>query len=377
MKILIVVTKGEIGGAQMSVLNLAIGFKEKGEDVTVGFGDGYFLPAELGKRNIKFVNLAWLKRTHHPLANIRYIWEIKKLIDKEKYDVIHFNSSNSLFGCLGAKLSRPRPKTVFTFRGLSMLDENYESGFLMRLLYKLFFRILIKFIDHPVFVSVLNEKRARDNKITVKGTVIHNGLDPERIGFLERSNARTKLGKMILKDLDSCFLIGSIGRLAYPKNYEFLIESFLEIKKIKPDAILTIIGEGSERHKYENMISELSLSDDVILVGAKEDAARYMKAFDLFMLPSKFEGLSITLIEALFAGIPILTSRVGGSPELLENDQCQLFESNDTKDFLEKFQKIIDPGILTGLSLKNIETAKNFTLEKTVNEYLRIYSSKA
>jgi glycosyltransferase involved in cell wall biosynthesis len=374
MKILIVVTKGEIGGTQMSVLNLAVGLKTLGEDVAVGFGEGEFLQQELPQYHIPLVNFKWLKRTHNPLANLSFIWEIKKLIDRNGYDVVHFNSSNSLFGAIGAKLARPRPKTVFTFRGLSMLDRGYEAGSVLKTIYQIFFKILIKFIDHPIFVSQLNLQYGLEHNIIKKGKVVYNGLDPQRLDFLAPGEARHELGNLALKNLDQNFLIGSIGRLAYPKNYEFLIEQFAEIKKIKNEAILLIIGEGPERKKYENLISELSLEDSVILTGNIHNAARYIKAFDLFVLPSKFEGLSITLIEALFAGIPILTSKVGGSAELLDNNLYQLFEANNKADFLKKFQKLVEPALLSELSETNLLQSKKFTLENTVNGYLKIYS---
>ena len=87
-KVFIIVTKGEVGGAQMSVLNLARGLEERGVGVTVGFGRGEFLKNELEKSAIAYTNFKYLKRTHNPFINLLFIWEVKKYLDKNKFDVI-------------------------------------------------------------------------------------------------------------------------------------------------------------------------------------------------------------------------------------------------------------------------------------------------
>jgi len=129
---------------------------------------------------------------------------------------------------------------------------------------------------------------------------------------LERETARKFLEEKIKINLKDKFLIGSIGRLDYSKNYEFLIKVFPEILKVKPEAIAIVIGEGPERKKLENLIEKGDLKEKIFLIGELKDASKYLKAFDLFVLPSRYEGLSIILIESLFAQIPILASDVGG-----------------------------------------------------------------
>lgn len=175
-------------------------------------------------------------------------------------------------------------------------------------------------------------------------------------------------------NLTQKFLIGSIGRLAYPKNYEFLIKTVPEILQIRDDACCLIIGDGPEKEKYLSLIKKLGLEKHVYLAGELQDAYQYLPAFDIFALPSWYEGLSITLIEALFAGLPILASRVGGNPELLDFCEDQLFVLNDQEDFLDKFAKIArDSQLRARLASQNRENANRFLLSRATADYLHVY----
>src|SRR6056297_1062442 len=194
MKIFLLITKAEVGGAQMSVLNLARGLKKKGEDVKVGFGEGEFLPAELDKSAIPYTRFKNLKRTHNPPANLFFIWEIKKYFDKNKYDIVHINSSNALFAALGVKMSRHKPKTVFTFRGMSMLDNNYRQAPSLKVFYKIFFKFFLKFVDESVFVSKHNLELGKKLGLAKKENLVYNGIDESMQNFYTREEAREKLG---------------------------------------------------------------------------------------------------------------------------------------------------------------------------------------
>jgi len=362
MKILICITHGNIGGATNFVFWLAKGLKEKKIEVKVGFGEGEYLKEKLTEEKIEFVNFKWLKRTHNPLSNLFFIFEIKKFLDKEKFDVCHFNSTNALFGAIGAKFSKSKPKTIFTFHGLSILDPNYKKDWYLKIIYWLAFKFLLCFVDIPVFVSKNNLETAKKLKLVKEGRVIYNGIpEPE---FLEREIARKFFEGKIKIDLKDKFLIGSIGRLDYSKNYEFLVNVFPSILKIKPTAIVILIGEGPERKTLENFITKNSLKESVFLIGNLKNAFQYLKAFDFFVLPSRYEGLSITLIEAVFAQLPILASNVGGNKEIV-GESC-VFELNNKKEFLAKFEKMPLPSVQKEL----------FKVEKMIDQYLTLYRSK-
>jgi len=374
MKILLVITRGDVGGAQTSVLNLAKAFRAKGHEVTVGLNNERFLRQALQESGIQAKIFKHLKRTYNPVDNFLFVMEFLHFINKNAFNIIHFNSSNSLFGALGAKVSRAKPKTVFTFRGLSLLDGNYQGSASLKGAYGPVFKMLLKCIDQPVFVCQENYRAAIKNNLTKNGTVIYNGLDPAEITFLSARQARDSLQSQLNTDLEGKLVIGSIGRLADQKNYPFLINMFPKILAMRPDARGVIIGDGPEREKLPKLISELDLANKIFLAGEVEYAYRYMRAFDVFVLPSLYEGFSITLIEALFAGLPILASNVGGNPELLDFSDPQLFQLHDENDFLTKFDHITrNQSTRKKLGGRNKALGLKYQSETMAEEYLNIY----
>jgi len=376
MKILLIITKAEVGGAQKSVLNLASSFKEMGINVSIGTGENSGFLSDFARKNkintFVFKNLA---RTKNPLKNLFFIFEIKRFVDKNDFDILHFNSSNTLFGAIGSKLSKKKIKNVFTFRGMSMLDPNYQVLKIVKLFYINFFRLMMFFIDYPVFVSKQNEEMALAQKITKKGLTIYNGINEEKLYFLSKKDARANLSAKINKSLENKFVFGSIGRLAYQKNYEFLINIFPEILKIKPDIQLLIFGDGPNAQKYQEMIKSKKLDNNIYLLGSHDEAYKFIKGFDLFVLPSRYEGMSITLIEALFAGSAILASEVGGNKEmLLEKGSEQNYKLNDEENFIEKFKILYNSKEkIREIGNYNKKISSNYSIKNTAQRYYEIY----
>jgi len=374
MRILLVITRGEIGGAQVAILNLGRALKNMGQVVIVGSNDERYLNDELMQYKIPAIQFKWLKRTYNPFAIIMFIIELNKYIKEYKFDVVHLNSSNVLFGAVGINLFRKKTNIIFTFHGLSILDDNYELPKLLKKAYCYLFKILLLFVNKPVFVSKGNLDDALKLKIVKKGDVIYNGLEPRELSFISSEDARFYLQKIIGKDLNDKFLIGSIGRLAYPKNYEFLIKVFSEILKIRNNACCIIIGDGPEKQKYLNLVKASGLENHFYLIGGIKDAYKYLKAFDLFVLPSRYEGLSITLLEALFAQVPIITTRVGGNPEVLDYFDHQLYSLDNRDEFLKKIKLIIEDKSLRGDIIRREKiNAKKYLLDTNVKKYLEIY----
>lgn len=372
--ILFVITKGEVGGAQRVVYNLATGFRQKGFEITVGLGQEGWLSEKLKSINIPAVKFRNLGRTFNPFANLFFIFEIKRFLEREKFNVIHFHSSNALFGAIGAKLAKSKPRTIFTFHGLSLLDPNYRTFFIFKYLYFLIFKILLFFIDVKVFVSNRDFELAKKMKPVKEGVVIYNGVDESGFNFLTKTEARQFFAGKIGANLENKFIIGSNGRLAYPKNYEFIIEIFPEILKVEKRVIYIIISNGPERKKYEKLIFKKGLKDKIFLAGEILDAPNYCKAFDLFVLPSIYEGLPMVLLEASYAGLPILASDVGGNREAILNPENQLYRLNDKTDFLEKFRKIESDEILRKkLGEENRLNAQKFTALKMMQDYSKIF----
>lgn len=370
MKVLLVVTKSEIGGAQVFVLNLARSLKKSGINVEVAAGEGGYLFEELSKYNIHYHYLNSLKRDFSIFSSIKFIHVLYNLIKINKYDIVHLNSSNTLLGTISVRLLKKAPKIVFTFHGLSLIDENFKAGSLLRPFAKFYFKFFLKMVDKCVFVSDLNYNVSKKVRISERGEVIYNGLDETEMHYLTKQDARDFFSSNYNINISNNFIIGSIGRLAYQKNYEFLLNNFEIIKATIPDTKVIIIGDGQYYKKLHKQINKLNFRNDFFLVGAIKDSSKYIKAFDVFTLPSRYEGLSISLIEALFANVPILASNVGGNSEIV--DSRQLFQLNDINDYLEKLIEIKEDS--SQLLEHNYRVRNHFSLNTMTQKYIELYT---
>ncbi|MDO8626803.1 MAG: glycosyltransferase [Candidatus Magasanikbacteria bacterium] len=374
MKVLLLITKGELGGAQQSVLVLATGLKARGGDVAVGFGEGWYLENELKKSGINFVKFKHLKRTLNPITNLLFIWELRRFLIKSNYQVLHCNSTNTLFAALGAKLIKPGPKVVFTWRGLSILDENYKNT-LTRGVYKILFWLLLKFCDHQVFVSEVNQTAARKLNLAKNSRVIYNGVNLPREGW-GKEEARAELAAIIGKEfVNNKFLVGSIGRLAYQKNYAWLLNALAQNKALPAEMVFLIIGDGPEELNLKNLATKLHLNDRVIFTGGIEKASRFLPAFDIFVLPSRYEGMSLTLLEALNVQLPIIASDIPPNRETLR-EAALFFGLNDSPGLVNQINHLaMNPSARIKLSQLAAERAKDFAVTTTVASYQKLYAS--
>lgn len=372
MKVLYLITKSEIGGAQIFVANLSRKISDSAHQVVIVFGSSGYLSDFAQNNNIDFRIVKGLEKSSNPFNLIKFLFNFYRLVKELKPDVVHLNSSNALLGVLAVKLANRKIKTVFTVHGLSVLDPNYHKkglkSLIFRFLAKLFFKFNFLFVDEIVFVSQNNIDFALKNKIVKSAKLVYNGVETS---FLDREEAREFIASKA-KIEPSSFIIGSIGRLAYPKNYEFLIANFAKLLEIKPNIELIIIGDGPERGKYQEMAQ--AYPEKIHFLGQIESASHYLKAFDLFVLLSVYEGLSLSLIEAYLSGIKIVASDVGGNSEIIGKENC--YKLNDIGDFINVFKKLIDTEQKTYTDTDNKDLNKSrFSLDKMVKDYLKIYTN--
>lgn len=136
-------------------------------------------------------------------------------------------------------------------------------------------------------------------------TILKNGIDFQEFKLNDeiRNSIRKQYG-LNAEDL----VIGHVGRFSYQKNHEFLIDIFAELKKKAPSAKLMLIGSGELENDIKDKIKQKNLEDSVIMTGNVNNVNEHMQAMDVFLLPSRFEGLPIVGVEAQGAGLPVITS---------------------------------------------------------------------
>lgn len=373
-RVLLLVTKGEVGGAQTSVSLLAHELQNQGVLVTVGSGAGSFLPERLARSGVPHKQFSFLARTANPFTNIRFIRELYTYLRANPVDAIHLNSTNTLFGAVAARFVHPKPHVVFTYRGLSLISPSHGSR-ISRAFARLFFKTLLAFVHTTVFVSNTDYTEAKKLGLSKNGVVIHNGLNSEGLTFLPRNEARAQLAQLVGEpQLAQRLLIGSIGRISYQKNYQLLISAFVPVHKTHPNAHVVIIGDGPHRAECEALIKQLGLEANIHIVGEMHNASQFLSAFDVFVLPSRFEGLSLTLLETVFAGVPVVATDSGGNREVLGDAAWYFANNNSAALAVQLNAAIADDTRRASFAGKSRTRAPQFLIQKTASAYAALFT---
>jgi len=202
---------------------------------------------------------------------------------------------------------------------------------------------------------------------------IHNGVDTQKFSREGRAAARRMLG---LDDADVA--IGIVGRLDPVKDHRSLLQAFASAAQANPLARLIIVGDGAVREAIESQINALRIADRVQMLGERQDVADILRALDCFTLTSIAEGISNTILEAMATGLPVVATRVGGNPELVQHGLTgQLVAPGDVDALAQAFKTYLnDPElrIRVGNAARD-RTEKYFSLERMVANYTEFYSS--
>lgn len=257
-------------------------------------------------------------------------------------------------------------------------SHNRPLGFDLKLLMRYYFRFMLKYYNTHMFScgveagDWLYGKKNRDKVI-----IMNNAIDAKEYVYdREKSQAvKEALG------VSGKLVIGHVGRFFPQKNHQFLIEIFKEIHDRNADAVLLLAGGGelddSLKNEIKRKVEDLGLTDCVQFLGVREDVNELMQAFDLFLLPSLFEGLPVTMVEAQAVGLPCVISdkvpiqcditgnvqvvALEEQPKIWAEKILQFAEGFERKDTRERIEQA---GFDIGQNAKWLETFYREALEK-------------
>ena len=337
-RVLFVITQSEFGGAQQFLFQFLKHVSKDAYEIHVATGsdgDGTFLKG-LYSLNIPSLIIPSLKRNISPISDILAVGEIKKLINAFKPETLFLLSSKAGFiGALAAQWSQSRPNVVYRIGGWTFNDP-WPAW--KKALWRTLEKISARWKDTIIVNNAHDFAQAKEFNIKPRQNIvlIHNGLDPYKINFLSRDEARVRLGLPQSKKI-----IGTIANFYPPKGLEYLIEAAVKINR--EDVVWCIIGDGTGRSALEKLIKDKGLTDKVLLAGRREPAVEYLNAFDLFVLPSVKEGFPWAVLEAMAAKLPVIATRVGAIPEIIEDGVSgYIIEPCNSDQIAERVTALLD-----------------------------------
>jgi glycosyltransferase involved in cell wall biosynthesis len=296
-RVLVVITLAEVGGAQSYVAGLLPALCEEFDVTVAAHGDGPLREAAEAA-GARFVGLRHMRRALSPARDLVGLGELVALIRRERPELVHLNSSKA--GVLGrlAALVAGAPVRVFTVHGWAF---RAHDGAAARA-YLWADRLTAPLTTATVCVagSELRAGIAARTCRRERTVVLRNGVDldvPRAAGGAS----------------DAPPVVVGVGRLRPPKDFATLVRA---VALLPPGIVRArIVGDGPQRDDLAAEIRRLGLTDDVELLGERDDVRALLASADVFVLPTLSEGLPMSVLEAMAAGLPVVASAVGGVPE--------------------------------------------------------------
>ena len=352
-------TLSETGGAQTYVATLLPALADRFDVAVAAHGDGPLSDAARAA-GVRFLELEHVRRPLSPWRDPLGLLELAALVRRERPHIVHVNSAKAAaLGRMAAWLMRT-PIRVYTVHGWSYTAHTAASS----TLYLWAERVLRPLTTVTICVSESERRAGLEARTCEEATtvVIHNGVE--------------------LPDTDvpgpraGPFRIVTVGRLQAPKDALTLVRALAELPRDAYEAV--IVGEGPDRPAVESEVRRLGLDSEVDLAGGRTDVAELLAASDLFVLSSRSEGLPLSILEAMAAGLPVVASSVGGIPELvLEGETGFLVPPGDPHRLAGAIERLLDDSALRRRlgAAGRIRVAERFDLVSARQAHLDLYAS--
>ncbi len=373
-KIAFVVTRSAWGGAQRYVFELAKNMDPSEWDVVVITSGSGQLIEQLKAEGIKVRIVEDLQRDIAIVKEFRSLIQLIRILQDERPNIVHLNSSKIGFtGAIAARIARVK-HIMFTVHGFAF---NEDRPTLVKLFFKCITWLSFVLQTHVIYVSETIKKEAPTYKITEsKFIVIKNGIAPQVLQ--EKKLARALLLKTVEEPIvlprDGVWL-GSIAELTKNKGLIFGLRALYRLKQKKIHWF--IIGEGDLEEKLKSLTKKWHLEEQVHFLGHIKDASAYVKAFDIYLLPSITESFGYVLLEAGLGKVPVIASAVGGVPEIIEHEKTGLLvEPKNSKAIAHAITKLLADKKTAKQLGSNLykKITKNFTLDAMLKKTFACYT---
>lgn len=320
IKVLQVIGALNMGGAETMIMNIFRNIDREKFDFhfyLCGNENGYY-ENEVNQLGGIIYNIG--RRKKHP---VKYIMALYSYIKNNNIDVVHIHATTALDGLAAVVARIAGVKKVCLFSHCSLGQAAWKQHIMVKLF---MWAVTDKQACSDLAAEWMFGKSAPIISIMPLPILCDKcKYDSHKAAFM-----RKELG------LDDCFVVGHIGRMVYPKNHNRLIDIFHEVCKIKPSSRLVLIGSGELESEIKEKILRYGIEDKVLFLGQIENACTYLSAFDIFLMPSRYEGFPTVALESQANGLPcVLSDKITHSIALTDLIH---FMSLDMKD--EEWAKV-------------------------------------
>lgn len=352
MKIVQVIPSFEIAGAEIMCENLIYELKSLGHEVIVLSMYSYKSAITERLENAG-ISIKYLDKK--PGLDLSMFKKIKQVLRDEKPDVVHTHLYVTKY--VFPIASSMGIKVIHTIHTVASKDSNY----ILRKLDKQYFKskkVLPVALSGLIRDSVVAEYGIQEEDVPI----IFNGINLSRCRIKNEYNYKEK------------FVILHIGRFSELKNHQGLLEAFNIFHKKFPDSELWLIGDGEEKEKALKYVENQNLQERVKFLGLQDNVYGFLNSADIFTLPSHYEGIPMTLIEAMGTGLPIVATRVGGIPDMLD-DSSAILVSTDVREIAQAFERYyMSEDLRKAHGTKALVASEKFSANEMAVNYLKVYN---
>ncbi|MCL2485757.1 MAG: glycosyltransferase family 4 protein [Endomicrobia bacterium] len=329
LKVCYIITKLELGGAQKLALYTAEHLDKTKFGNFIITGKGGILDKEASEK-FRLLQLDSFVREVSPVKDLKALFQIYKILKREKPDVVHTHSSKAgILGRIAAKLAGIKT-IIHTIHGYGF---NETQKWYVKYVYVYIEKFCNLITDKLIAVSKEDIKKGLRYKLAkeIKFILIRAGIDTEfyknytpdvnfRESMIRHCGQRVAQARHCGLDPQSqkSFIVSTIGPFKPQKNLKDFIKAAGMVADKIDNVFFLIAGDGEQRPELESLIASLNLKDKVILLGWRKDIADILYASDIFVMTSLWEGLPCTILEAMCCSKPVIANAVDGVQEIIE-----------------------------------------------------------
>lgn len=353
MKIIQIIPAFRLAGAEIMCENLCVALKNAGEMVIAVslYSEQTAITERLEKNGIRIVFLE-----KKPGFDPTIFSKLVKLFREERPDVVHTHIYASKYALPAAVLAGVK-RRVHTVHNMAQKEQSSIGRRINSFMYK-YCSVTPVALSNEVRRSIQQVYGLPENLIPT----IYNGID---------------LSKCVPKEtyeIKDCYTFLHVGRFMEVKNHEALIRAFAKIAAAHENVKLQLIGEGELRPQMEELARLLKIENKVDFMGLQANIYPFLHDADTFCLPSKYEGIPMSLIEAMGTGQTIISCAVGGIPDMLTDEQNALLVQPDIEGIAHGMERLYSNRVLReklGVAAKM--RSKDFSSETMAMKYIDVY----